>query len=522
MARLPQPGSDKGTWGDVLNDYLSQSHNVDGTLKDIAQAKITNLVADLASREPAGLSSATQTTLNQKYATNTFVTKLRSRDLPPLKSPIIKTATTLPIVTSISSGTSTITNSIQLRASNRAFFTPNDPRVIDQDVNGYVGAITGPISWEWDSDSPLFEIHLRRNNSRFRIICDGELISPSLQLANDGGGALMKIDWSGVRQSRHYRLEGSNILFRGVNLMPSDSLTAAPAMSPVVVWGDSFTEPTIVDNTGGLVTIGQDGFPFVMGRALGLNIIASGSGGTGLLNPGTSPKVKLRDRIDQEIALNPIIWFIFMGINDANRVSATPSYTAQMEYTEALSLFNYLRQQLPDSEGHIFSPWCSKTPTASLLGFRDAIKQAAEEAGYAFHDLLGLTPTDQRITGTVVSQSGSSMVADVKFRIGDVVQIGKPAQTTTPGTVSYRTINGVSGTGPWTHTLDLTLSGVTPGTFVSSTGRPWSYGSGNQGSENGTGPSDFLIGTDATHPTLLGHQRAGMIAASLVQGQLSY
>jgi hypothetical protein len=33
MARLPTPGSDTGTWGDVLNDYLGVEHNADGTLK---------------------------------------------------------------------------------------------------------------------------------------------------------------------------------------------------------------------------------------------------------------------------------------------------------------------------------------------------------------------------------------------------------------------------------------------------------------------------------------------------------
>ncbi len=33
MARLPIPGSDNGTWGTLLNDYLSQAHNSDGTLK---------------------------------------------------------------------------------------------------------------------------------------------------------------------------------------------------------------------------------------------------------------------------------------------------------------------------------------------------------------------------------------------------------------------------------------------------------------------------------------------------------
>lgn len=33
VARLPQVGADEGSWGDILNDYLAQSHNSDGTLK---------------------------------------------------------------------------------------------------------------------------------------------------------------------------------------------------------------------------------------------------------------------------------------------------------------------------------------------------------------------------------------------------------------------------------------------------------------------------------------------------------
>lgn len=33
MARLPTPGSDNGNWGTILNDYLTQVHNNDGTLK---------------------------------------------------------------------------------------------------------------------------------------------------------------------------------------------------------------------------------------------------------------------------------------------------------------------------------------------------------------------------------------------------------------------------------------------------------------------------------------------------------
>lgn len=33
MSRLPTPGGDDGSWGDVLNDFLSQVHQADGTLK---------------------------------------------------------------------------------------------------------------------------------------------------------------------------------------------------------------------------------------------------------------------------------------------------------------------------------------------------------------------------------------------------------------------------------------------------------------------------------------------------------
>ncbi|HKU18825.1 MAG TPA: hypothetical protein VJP80_06155 [Candidatus Saccharimonadales bacterium] len=34
MARLPTPGSDDGTWGDILNQFLTVEHNSDGTLKN--------------------------------------------------------------------------------------------------------------------------------------------------------------------------------------------------------------------------------------------------------------------------------------------------------------------------------------------------------------------------------------------------------------------------------------------------------------------------------------------------------
>lgn len=36
MSRLPIPGQDNGNWGEILNDFLQQAHNDDGTLKESA------------------------------------------------------------------------------------------------------------------------------------------------------------------------------------------------------------------------------------------------------------------------------------------------------------------------------------------------------------------------------------------------------------------------------------------------------------------------------------------------------
>lgn len=33
MARMPTPGGDDGQWGDILNEFLSQSHTLSGALK---------------------------------------------------------------------------------------------------------------------------------------------------------------------------------------------------------------------------------------------------------------------------------------------------------------------------------------------------------------------------------------------------------------------------------------------------------------------------------------------------------
>ena len=76
MARLPNPGGDNGNWGTILNDYLSQVHNPNGTLKN--DVVTSSAIADNAvnatsiadgSITEALLSSSVQTKLNQTAST---------------------------------------------------------------------------------------------------------------------------------------------------------------------------------------------------------------------------------------------------------------------------------------------------------------------------------------------------------------------------------------------------------------------------------------------------------------------
>ena len=58
MARLPNPGSDNGTWGDILNGFLDVSHNSDGTLQTAAVQQAgaligSNNLSDLTSAAAA-------------------------------------------------------------------------------------------------------------------------------------------------------------------------------------------------------------------------------------------------------------------------------------------------------------------------------------------------------------------------------------------------------------------------------------------------------------------------------------
>jgi hypothetical protein len=83
MSRLPTPGSDNGTWGTVLNDFLGVAHAGDGTLGSgvvtntnivdgtIALTKLTTTVQASLGKADSALQSATKVTVGLANVDNT-------------------------------------------------------------------------------------------------------------------------------------------------------------------------------------------------------------------------------------------------------------------------------------------------------------------------------------------------------------------------------------------------------------------------------------------------------------------
>jgi lysophospholipase L1-like esterase len=72
MARLPTPGSDGGTWGSILNEFLLQEHNPDGTLKirssGLTKAQVGLSNVDNTSDTDKPVSTAQQAAIDAKVA----------------------------------------------------------------------------------------------------------------------------------------------------------------------------------------------------------------------------------------------------------------------------------------------------------------------------------------------------------------------------------------------------------------------------------------------------------------------
>lgn len=92
MPRLPSPGGDPGSWGNVLNDFLSTEHNADGTLKLRTDGTLSDFVQNAGTETIAGIKTFSSSpvvptpTSPTQAATKAYVDSVASSGAPDATS----------------------------------------------------------------------------------------------------------------------------------------------------------------------------------------------------------------------------------------------------------------------------------------------------------------------------------------------------------------------------------------------------------------------------------------------------
>lgn len=142
MARLPTVGSDDGNWGTVLNDFLSQSHNSDGSLKTVPT------VINVKDYGATGDGSTDDTTSIQSAI-----------DASPNGSTIY-----------FPKGTYIVSDTINLKKSRRYIGSNRELTVIKQKDGANLDAVLASETWlsssSTSSDNPIYIENLGINGNK--------------------------------------------------------------------------------------------------------------------------------------------------------------------------------------------------------------------------------------------------------------------------------------------------------------------------------------------------------------------
>lgn len=382
-----------------------------------------------------------------------------------------------------------------------------------QSVGTYTSSSTSPWECEFilDTVGGAFDVIIRDGTgSNARLVVDGQAATSGATMISPGNsGSATRHAVSGLSAGRHrIRLEfTSGVVFCGLVIGNTDGVRAAPkpGLRGLVV-GDSFTEPTTVDSTTGIIS---RGFVQHLGPMLGVDMWSCGSGGTGYLNPGTGGRVKFRDRLAADVipyAPDVLLW--------AGGINENGLYDAAAVGAEAALCFAQVAAALPNCQQIVVSPFWPRghqVIPGTLIAIRDAIKAAATAAGLPFIDMLQIPvtvlPQPSGVSMASTTAGAGTISSSVSFRVGTIVQID------TGLNADIRAVSSVSGTGP--YTLSVTESGQTlkahaSGVPIVECGDSMNTGVGTQASPSG-GTSSRYTGTDTTHPTQAGHYNIALL-----------
>lgn len=360
----------------------------------------------------------------------------------------------------------------------------------------------------------LLELVVKGTAGSVLIYVDGLLVSETaVSVPVNNAITYIPITFSTTRARRvSFQLRG--IAFAGFQIGPQDSATrpTSPRGPRCIVAGDSFTE--------GSGAVGRSWVRTMADKLGWADTWASGSGGTGIINPGSiGGRVKLRDRLATDvIAYSPDVVVIAMGRNDL-------SYAAADVKAELKLGLQMIRDQAPNATLVVLSPfWAGGVQTWGnvILPIRAAVKAACDEVGVDLYvDTLempidGVTSLPASTLLTTMSANFTGFQSSIGFPVGSTVEIG-----TGTSTVERRVITAISGSLPAvTHTVGAVGQAHAIGDVVRQVGPSLFTGSGRVGTPSNNGNGDQWVTSDNVHPAQPGHDGIGLYVAKIIEDKL--
>lgn len=224
---------------------------------------------------------------------------------------------------------------------------------------------------------------------RFRVNGDFVSESPAAGPANNGGQYFVPLAFPSAAH-RHIRIDMGGAFFGGIHIGPLDTIYAVshPAPTRVIVLSDSYAEGNAnLSGTGGLC-----GFVPKLGDLMGWDDIwASGSGGTGYLNPGGQSRVTYRTRLANDVIhWEPSVVIVGGGANDYTYNPGSGIVTPAAIGEEAALVCAAIRESLPSTTLIVVGPWWwTGAPTEAVIAVRDAIRSAVAPYVHLWVDVIG-------------------------------------------------------------------------------------------------------------------------------------
>lgn len=350
------------------------------------------------------------------------------------------------------------------------------------------------------TDASEIEFFVFGNGAKVWLKVDGKYMSLTpTTITNDGNLYYYYVSF-GSSAFRELELIGTSVLrFGGVYTPASATVMAAPARGPrTIVMADSFGEPTGADNDG------IEGWITVMADLLGWDDVRpSAVGSSGILNPGTSPRLKWRDRIDTDvIPYAPQVLIIQGSINDV-----LYDTTANLAI-EAAALVDALRVALPLTTIVMTSIMPNKGGGYLAPSFYDrsaALRDVATSAGIPFIDLLERrTAYAADLTTTTLASSAAANATSLS-----VVDPIAPGSTFRFPDNTHVFVKTIAGGGPFTATIDTLANAQASGAVLTPVGNTIMQGNGRVGATTGNGNADLAVSSDSVHPSTFGHSLIG-------------